>query len=366
MEPIDPTFERRMVIGTRLVVAVLGAALGFQVALLLFDRGWLAGPNNLLYVSLLGFLTGYLVSGRLGRWAARMWLRARSRIEDISPEAVLAAGLGATVALVITVLVNSVLANVPGFTWYWSLLIAGTLVVATSWFFVVNRRRFAPLRTAAAGADAFAPSRQRGVHLIDTSAIIDGRVVDVVEANFLAGELLVPRFVLAELQNIADSDDPLRRKRGRRGLEVLDALVAASKIETSVIDDDPAADDVDHKLIRLCRERGVDLVTTDYNLSRIAAFEGIRVQNLNQLANAVKAVFLPGERLSLTIVKQGREPGQGLAYLEDGTMVVVEDAADRVGHTVDTVVTSSLQTNMGRMIFARPGDGSDDADAAAH
>jgi rRNA-processing protein FCF1 len=178
----------------------------------------------------------------------------------------------------------------------------------------------------------------------------------VAEANFLEGRLLVPQFVLAELQRVADAEDPLKRRRGRRGLEMLDRLVGESRIPTEVVHDDPEAGTVDDKLVRVCLARQADLVTTDYNLHRVASLQGVRVLNLHQLANVVKAPYLPGERLSLTVAREGREPGQGLAYLEDGTMVVVEDAAHLVGSTVDAVVTSSLQTQMGRMIFARPAD----------
>jgi len=191
--------------------------------------------------------------------------------------------------------------------------------------------------------------------VVDTSAIIDGRIVDVAQANFLDGKLLLPKVVLAELQRLADSEDPLRRQRGRRGLEVLDSLAASPQVRTEVVSfGETLKLPVDDKLVRLCLEQDHDLITTDYNLSRVAGLQGVRVLNLNQLANSVKATYMPGEHLSLTIVKQGREAGQGLAYLEDGTMVVVEEASNQVGTTMDVVVTSSLQTNMGRMIFARP------------
>lgn len=336
----------------RLALASVGAVVGAGVATALLDRGWLTGPNNFGYVTLLGLLLGYLVSGPLAdRWGGGLdrFLRRASRLP---PDVVLAAGSGATLALLIAVLLNNVLAAVPGFTWYWSLLIAAVLVVATSWFFVKNRRLFALPRAARTGEGAavrVAPMPK----VVDTSAIIDGRLVDIIESHFIDGDVLVPQFVLAELQRIADADDSLRRKRGRRGLEVLDRLVAQSAVRTEVVKDDPGPGPVDEKLIRMCLDREAALVTTDYNLNRVAALQGVRVLNVNQLANAMKPTFLPGERLSLTVVKEGREAGQGIAYLEDGTMVVVEDAAELVGRTIDVVVTSSLQTNMGRMIFAR-------------
>lgn len=348
----------------RTAIAVVGGALGGAAATFLLDRGWLVGPNNVLYLTVLGLLVGYLVGGRPADAAARALDRALQRLAKVPPEAVLAAGTGATVALLITVLLNNVLAPVPGFTWYWSLLIAAVLIAAASWFFVVNRHLFAVSRALGRAVAEEEPAPAGTPKVLDTSAIIDGRLVDVADANFLEGPLLVPQFVLAELQRIADADDPLKRRRGRRGLEVLDRLVAHGGVSTEVVHDDAGDGPVDDRLVRLCGARGADLVTTDYNLHRVAGLQGIRVLNLHQLANAVKASFLPGERLSLTIVREGREAGQGLAYLEDGTMVVVEDAAALVGRSVDVTVTSSLQTQMGRMIFGRPA-GSERAGATA-
>ncbi|HKI57092.1 MAG TPA: PIN domain-containing protein [Trueperaceae bacterium] len=336
----------------RAVLSLVGGLVGYALAVVLLDRGLLTGPNNLLYLTLLGVLCAYLLGGTVAQRTARLWDGLVQRASKTPPEAVLAAGSGATIALLITVLLNNLLANVPGFTWYWSLLIAVLLVTAASSFFVANRHLFPFSR-----ATAHPPPRTSGSHdkVVDTSAIIDGRIADVADANFLDGSLLVPNFVLSELQHIADSDDPLRRQRGRRGLEVLDRIAREQLVPTQVIHDDPESSmPVDEKLVRVCQVRGADLITTDYNLSRVAGLQGVRVLNLHQLANAVKATFLPGEKLSLNIVRPGREQGQGLAYLEDGTMVVVEDAGELVGQTVAAVVTSSLQTNMGRMIFARP------------
>ena len=338
---------------TRWAISATMALLGFLAARFLLERGILVGPNNLLYLTALGALIGYLISGRPAVVIARIAEGLQQRAGDVEPEVVLAAGTGATFALLMAVLLNNVLAPVPGFTWFWSLLITLILVVAVSGFFVANRELFPFIR----GPAAATPGVPLGPRpkIVDTSAIIDGRVVDVVDAHFLDGRMLVPRFVLGELQNIADAEDPLRRKRGRRGLEMLDQLMQNEGVETEVLDDVPdEGTAVDEKLVRLCQQVNADLITTDYNLHRVATLQGVRVLNLNQLANAVKARFLPGERLDLHVVREGREAGQGLAYLEDGTMVVVEDAADLVGDTVEAVVTSSLQTNMGRMIFARP------------
>ena len=334
-------------------MTLAGGLIGYALALYLIDRGILAGPNNLLYFTILGVLLAYLMSGAPARRGGRLWERSLDRLSRIPPEAVLAAGAGAALGLLLTVLLNNVLADVPGFTWYWSQLIALLLVLGSAGFFVANRRML-PFLRAVDGTVDVADTQVRD-KVIDTSAIIDGRIVDVAEANFLEGTLVVPHFVLTELQRIADADDPLRRQRGRRGLEVLDRLVENEHVRTEVVHDDPQPGvPVDDKLVRLCLQRGADLISTDYNLSRVAALQGVRVLNVHQLASAVKVTYMPGERLSLVIVKPGREAGQGLAYLDDGTMVVVEDAAEMVGRTVVAVVTSSLQTNMGRMIFARP------------
>ena len=338
------------------VLSLLFAAIGYGVASRLVAEG-LFDPINAVYLSLAGFLLGYLLSSPLAERWEKLWQRIVYSASGVPPQAVLAAGVGVTVALIITVLLNTLLEAVPGFTWYWSLLLTLLLGIASSWFFVANRQMFSVFDNSP--RETVTPQFQRLVSandkVIDTSAIIDGRIAEVAEANFIDGSLLIPRFILAELQNIADSSDPIRRSRGRRGLEVLDKLIKQSSLPTEVVNDDfPEVDAVDEKLVRVCQARSAALVTTDYNLNRVAALQGVRILNVNQLANAIRPVFLPGEKLSLHIVKEGREPGQGLAYLEDGTMVVVEDGHTLVGDTVDVVVTSHLQTNMGRMIFARP------------
>lgn len=196
---------------------------------------------------------------------------------------------------------------------------------------------------------------QRPLLLLDTSVIIDGRVADVAKAGFLLGTLAVPRFVLNELQYIADSADSLRRNRGRRGLEVLDRLQNTPEVEIVFLDQDPSdATQVDDKLIDLARETGAIVVTNDYNLNRVARLQGVHILNINELANAVKSVLLPGEELPLRIIQEGKEIGQGVGYLEDGTMVVVENGRRYINQEVLVQVTKVLQTNAGRLIFAVP------------
>jgi len=337
----------------RIIFSVIGAVLGYLLSGWLAARQVLPGPNMPVYVSLLGALSFYLLSAVPARLAARGWQRMISRLSAIAPDAWLAAVAGATVALLLTVLLNSVLSPIPGFTWYWSLLIALVLVLGIGALFVGNRHILLPVKAPGETRPATPPRRSR---LLDTSAIIDGRIVDIFQANFLEGPVLIPRFVLRELQRIADDADEVRRKRGRRGLEVLSRLSGIPGLVTEIIDADPDERKVDDKLVSLALRLRADLVTTDYNLEQIAVVQGVRVLNPNQLAAAVKALYLPGDRLTLTVSKEGREPGQGVAYLADGTMVVIEDAADQMGDTIEAVVTSSLQTNVGRMIFARPAE----------
>ena len=193
-----------------------------------------------------------------------------------------------------------------------------------------------------------------GNKILDTSVIIDGRIADVCEAGFLEGTFIIPQFVLYEIQHIADLQDPVRKTRGRRGLEILHRLQMQTRIKVKIVDIDfPKLKDVDSKLIALAKSLQGKVVTNDYNLNKVAELQGISVLNLNELATALKPAILPGEQLSIRIVKDGKEYGQGVGYLDDGTMVVVDDSKKLMGKTVDVVVTSLLQTTSGRMIFAK-------------
>jgi uncharacterized protein YacL len=192
--------------------------------------------------------------------------------------------------------------------------------------------------------------------LLDTSVIIDGRIADIANTGFLPGTLIIPRFVLNELQYIADSSDNLRRQRGRRGMEVLAALQKeSSKTPVKIQDiDAEGVREVDDKLVVLARQMHCPILTNDYNLNRIAELQGVVILNVNELANAVKSVLLPGESLIMKIIQEGKEYGQGVGYMDDGTMVVVENGRELIGKEINVTVTKILQTAAGRMIFARP------------
>jgi len=193
--------------------------------------------------------------------------------------------------------------------------------------------------------------------LVDTSAIIDGRIADIARTGFVPGRLLIPRFVLNELQYVSDSADNLRRQRGRRGMEVLAELQKDPKIPVTFTDIDvEGVREVDDRLVVLARQLSCPILTNDYNLNRVAELQGVSILNINELANAVKAILLPGESLKMKIIQEGKEYGQGVGYMEDGTMVVVENGQKFIGKTIQISVTKVLQTAAGRMIFAKPED----------
>ena len=188
--------------------------------------------------------------------------------------------------------------------------------------------------------------------LLDTSVIIDGRIADICDTGFVDGELIVPRFVLNELQFIADSSDSMKRSRGRRGLDVLNRMQKSTAINIEIVEQDfPKIKGVDGKLVALAQKLNAKLLTNDYNLNKVAELQGVRVLNVNELANAMKPVVLPGEQMLVKIIREGKEQGQGVGYLDDGTMIIVDSAQKMINMTVEVVVTSVLQTTAGRMIF---------------
>jgi len=197
--------------------------------------------------------------------------------------------------------------------------------------------------------------RTEALYVVDTSAIIDGRILDLCKSRFLEGRLLIPRFVLRELQSIADSTDSVKRNRGRRGLEILHELRRQDHVEVRIHEDDvPSVAEIDAKLVRLAQLAPAKVVTTDYNLNRVAELQGVSVVNVNELAQALRPIVLPGETVEVKPIKEGKEAHQSVAYLNDGTMVVVENGRHLIGQTIRGVVTSVLQTPAGRMAFVRP------------
>jgi uncharacterized protein YacL len=220
---------------------------------------------------------------------------------------------------------------------------------------VVGAHKGELLNPAALGS-IFSPDHpaRNNVKVLDTSVIIDGRIADIAEAGFLDGALIIPEFVLRELQTVADSTDSSKRQRGRRGLDMLQRMQSNEQIEVQIVTDDfPAIREVDLKLLELAKKREAKVVTNDFNLNKVARLHRVEVLNINDLANALKPVVLPGERMTILVLKEGKEFNQGVGYLDDGTMVVVDHARKLIGRSVDITVTSVLQTASGKMIFGK-------------
>jgi uncharacterized protein YacL len=261
---------------------------------------------------------------------------------------------GAAVGLLLALLIAFPLALLPGDLGRFAPLVAAVLLgFAGAMAGILKRTDLAgAVREIRAGRR----ERDSGQRiLLDTSVIIDGRIADIAKAGFLKGTLLIPRFILAELQLFADSSDPSRRERGRRGLEMLTRMQRETAVRVEVIDQDPPTEQgADAKLVALGRTLGVPIMTNDYGLNRVAEIQGVTVLNINDLAKAVRPVVLPGEDITVRVMQEGKEAGQGVGYLEDGTMVVVENGGRLVGGDATVTVMRVLQTVGGRMIFAQP------------
>ena len=321
-------------------------------------RVFLVAATCGITVSLSPFgLHGWPAAG-LGAFSSLAILLIEHRLRSASAAALLGGAigglLGAFAALLVTMVISRTSEPEPSksFLEYASLLGFGYLGImfgSQKAGFIKPESLQGILR-----APGTASSSQVEGKLLDTSVLIDGRIADICEAHFLDGPLLVPQFVLHELQMIADSADSLRRQRGRRGLEVLQRIQKMQTLEVRIIEDNPnTSNEVDRKLVELARRLRARIVTNDFNLNKVASVQGISVLNVNLLANAVRPAFLPGEGMRVFILREGKEVNQGVAYLEDGTMVVVDGARRLINKTVDILVTSVHQTPAGKMIFGR-------------
>jgi len=287
----------------------------------------------------------------VGAGAGGAIIFAEGKLQGRSGREILAGVLGLILGLIVAFLIGWVVFQIPavaGYSHRFYVIIALAMILGYLGTVVGIRKRGDLRFSSKRHGDAASPK------ILDTSVIIDGRIADISEGHFIEGQLVIPKFVLDELQQIADSSDALKRTRGRRGLEILRRMQLRKDLEVVVDEYDPGGSEgVDAKLVKMALERGGRIVTNDFNLNRIAELRGIKVLNVNELANALKPVVLPGEEMSVRVVKRGKEPGQGVGYLNDGTMVVVEEGSSLVNKTVPVVITSVLQTAVGRMIFAK-------------
>lgn len=283
--------------------------------------------------------------------------RERQRPPQSRAYVFLAAIAGLLVALLISVLLTFPLSMLPGLWGQLSPIAVGLLLCAIMVPLTVSYRRglFRIFGISVPEGPAGIITFHNGKLIVDTSTLIDGRIADIGQAGFIPGTLLIPKFVLDELQHIADSYDAARRNRGRRGLEILTRLQQEALVPVEISDIDiKELSDVDSKLVELARILGCAIMTNDFNLNQVAKIQGVQVLNVNELANAVRPVVLPGEEMDIRIIQEGKEYGQGLGFLDDGTMIVVEDGKRYLNNSVEVVVTRVLQTAAGRMIFATP------------
>jgi uncharacterized protein YacL len=341
----------------RFVFTVLGALAGYQLAAYLqrgghvsfLQHGYVAVAYGLL--ALLGGLIGFVLGGVVGRLFVRLVDRMEGFLSKRTAAEVVVGTVGLLVGLGIAALSSLAVIHLPGGPY---LLVPLFVILGYAFAYLAARKDVEILRLVGLGdRGADDPLLTPPRHIVDTSSIIDGRIVDIVETGFLCGELVVPGFVLAELQRVADSADPEKRLRGRRGLDLVRKLMAATDAAKVVDDDYADLNGVDDKLVRLGQDMGADVLTTDFNLAKVAEIKGVRVLNVNELANAVKTSVLPGEEIEVRVLREGREPAQGVGYLDDGTMIVVEDGKSMVGSTVRAQVTSVLQNPSGKMIFTK-------------
>ena len=333
----------------------------------------LAGFLSILFGAGAGAVLGFLLSPFFIRKLKGFAVFVEAQLNKMPTHDVVAGAIGLLIGLIIANLLGYAFSKIPVVGEY--IPVVFSIVLGYLGIHIMIKKRselvgifdFIPkfmkemvkIREAKQAAAPKAPTveknEQPSYKLLDTSVIIDGRIADICETGFLEGTLLIPVFVLEELQHIADSADALKRVRGRRGLDILQKIRQESRMKVKITEEDfEDIPEVDSKLVQLAQQVGGKIITNDFNLNKVAQLRGVEVLNINALSNAVKPVVIPGENMQVSIVKSGKEAGQGVAYLEDGTMIVVENGNRYMGETIEVEVTSALQTAAGRMIFAKP------------
>lgn len=356
-------------------LTLAGASIGYAITMLLIK---FIAMQHLIDVPEITFVMGIVISGLgaiiggVALFIITPWLMEKgvnsanwieNELQKIPTTDILVGSIGLIIGLVIAYLISQLLMQIP-------ILLVGTILSVLLYIFLgylgisiaIQKRDdlsnlAALFRRGSSSKDRLyeKKSDRNTPKILDTSVIIDGRIADIVQTGFIEGAIIIPEFILEELRHIADSSDTLKRNRGRRGLDILNRIQKELNIEVQIIDkdfDDVA--EVDIKLLKLAQHMDGKVITNDYNLNKVAELQGVPVLNINELANAVKPVVLPGEEMIVQVIKEGKESGQGVAYLDDGTMIVVEGGRKHIGETMGVLVTSVLQTAAGRMIFAKP------------
>jgi len=377
-------------IAGRVILALLGAVLGYQIVAELGLVGKFSlsvesiVTNNGTYGLIVGALIGFIILPVIVKRSVKFILKLRDELERIPGKDILAGIIGIVIGLSLGVLfvIAFSISSIPKFGLLIKILVNATLGYL-GWNLgvkkgeeilneilksklIASEDKNSNLNNCEEQADnlptaeKISGDQEREVppasyKILDTSVIIDGRIADICQTFFIEGVLVIPGFVLEELQHIADSSNLLRRNRGRRGLDILKKIQNEIEVPVEIYDYDfEEIEEVDSKLVKLAKMLDGKIITNDYNLNKVAELQGVTVLNINELANAVKPVVLPGEEMEVKIIKDGEEPGQGVGYLDDGTMVVVDQGKDHIGEEIEVLVTSVLQTAAGRMIFAKP------------
>jgi uncharacterized protein YacL len=357
---------KNIVLIFRFLGLIIFAIAGFYLGDLLLEIIKIT-PNHLPYAigsSVVFAALGFFIMPYISLYPIN-WVR--SYLSKVSGATLVAALVGLVIGLIIAALFSIPISFLPApfssVLPFVAVLIFGYLGVAIAvtrqgdireMFSFTKRGSRSSSTTSQSSSDNSKWQQEKSI-LIDTSVIIDGRIADIARTGFVPGNLVIPRFVLNELQYIADSAESLRRQRGRRGMEVLAELQKDNSINTTIADIDvEGVREVDEKLVMLARQMKSPILTNDFNLNRVAELQGVKVLNINELANAVKSILLPGEGLCVKVIQEGKEQGQGVGYLDDGTMVVIEDGKNFIGKDIEVSVTKVLQTAAGRMIFSKP------------
>lgn len=342
---------------------IFGGVLGYHFIPPLLDAldPWL-NLGNFMYREYVGAAIGALLFLAAVVWLSDAFVQAFKWIEDrivrIHVSDLLFGTLGLILGLIIAFLFMLPLQQIPYVNAFLPLFISVLLGYLGFQVGYKKKEEILTFLTMPRGKDKAEGKEARqaaDLKLLDTSVIIDGRIADICHTGFLEGTLIIPQFVLKELQHIADSSDVLKRNRGRRGLDILNRIQKEKNVKVVIYEQDfEEIQEVDHKLVKLAKVVSGKVLTNDFNLNKVCELQGIPVLNINDLANAVKPIVLPGEELTVQVIKDGKEHGQGVAYLDDGTMIVVEGGRDYIGENLDVMVTSVLQTSAGRMVFAKP------------
>ncbi len=355
-------------IAFKVLMFLIGFALGFVIMSALMENDVIIIANKYIRMtlkitaSLILAIISFLLSGRLGQLLTNLAKEIEVEISKKPLYEIIFSSLGLIIGLLIAFLLTQLIS-------IWNLGIVGSIISLALYILfgylgialtsknkdsllnMFSKDHEIPLRSKSTN-DKKAKNFEKKV--LDTSAIIDGRILEIAKTDFLEGPLVLPVFILEELQHIADSSDSLKRNRGRRGLEVINSLQSLENIEVIILDKKyPEILEVDSKLIKLALDERYKIITNDFNLNKVAKVQGIKVLNINELANALKPIAIPGETMYVQIIKEGQEQDQGIAYLDDGTMIVIENGKDLIGQAKEVTVTSVLQTNAGKMIFAK-------------